>query len=314
MRGAILTAPRSIELVDREPEPLREQDVLLRVEQCGVCASDVDSWLGRGQEELPVALGHEVAGRVEATGSEVRHLKRGDRVAAWVEGGGFADQTTVEARYCVPVENHVTYPAVAEPLSCVVNAVELAGPRLGDDVLIIGGGYMGNLLQLVTGFTGARSTSVIDIRDAALEHARRLGADRAINVTSKSPADIMDQLSLPDGADITYEVTGTQGGLDLAARLTRMGGKLVIVGYHLGGVRTVPMGTWNWMAFHIINAHFRDRDLIMHGMRVGMRLVNAGALDVSQLVSVTLPLDRISEAFELASAKGDGFTKAVIVP
>jgi threonine dehydrogenase-like Zn-dependent dehydrogenase len=93
-----------------------------------------------------------------------------------------------------------------------------------------------------------------------------------------------------------------------------MGGKLAIIGYHLGAERTVPMGSWNWLGLQLINAHFRDREAIMRGMRAGMRLVNSGRLEVGRLVSDTVPLERVADAFELANARRDGFVKAVVVP
>ena len=154
--------------------------------------------------------------------------------------------------------------------------------------------------------------TVADIRSDRLARAERLGATLTVD-TSADPLRAA-VLAATDGAgsDLTYEVTGVQGGLDLAGEVTRMGGKLCIVGYHLGGTRTVPLGHWNWMGFKILNGHFRDRGTIMGGMRAGMRLVNAGSIDVAQLVSHHYPLDRIAEAFEVAAAMPEGFTKAVI--
>ena len=68
------------------------------------------------------------------------------------------------------------------------------------------------------------------------------------------------------------------------------------------------------MAFQLVNAHFREIDTIMGGMRAGMRLVNTGALDVADLVTDTYPLEQIGAAFEHATSKPDGFVKAVIEP
>ena len=68
------------------------------------------------------------------------------------------------------------------------------------------------------------------------------------------------------------------------------------------------------MAFHMVNAHFRDIDTIMLGMRAGMRLVNAGILDVAGLMTHIFPLAGIAEAFEVASARPEHFVKAVVEP
>ena len=93
-----------------------------------------------------------------------------------------------------------------------------------------------------------------------------------------------------------------------------MSGKLCIVGYHQGEPRRIPLGHWNWMAFEILNAHFRETDTIMRGMRAGMRLVSAGILDASGLVTDTYPLSRVADAFQAATEKRDGFVKAIVEP
>ena len=302
MRAALLPEARRVELVERELPQLGSGQVRLRIEQCGLCTSEIDLWLGKDPSKFPAAIGHEIAGVVEETSADVESPKVGERVAAWIHEGGFAEHAVVEARHCVPIADGVSYGAVAEPLACVVNAVELAAPSLADDVVIVGGGYMGSLLQLVCALKGPRSITVADVRQDALERAAALGATRVVDTSRES---------LPL-ADVTFEVTGVQAGLDLAGDATRMSGKLVIVGYHQGGTRTIPLGRWNWMAFQIINAHVREISTIMAGMQAGMRLVNAGALDVAPLVSNVYPLDDIGEAFETAAAKPERFVKAVI--
>jgi L-iditol 2-dehydrogenase len=314
MKAALLTAPFQVELVERTlPAPGGGQ-VRVFVQQCGLCTSEVDLWLGKDLQKLPAAIGHEIAGIVEELGPEVTSLKVGDRVVAWIHEGGFAEELNVEARYCIPVGSHLAYPAVAEPLACVVNAVELASPALADDVVIIGAGYMGNLLQLVSTLKGSRTITVADIRPDALERASQLGATRVVNTESESLSDVVREMTDGQGADLTYEVTGVNPGLDLATEVTRMSGKLCIVGYHQGELRTVDFARWNWMAFQIVNAHFRSIDTIMAGMRTGMRLVNDGILDVSPLMSSVYPLSAIATAFETATEKPQGFVKAVIEP
>jgi L-iditol 2-dehydrogenase len=314
MRAALLTQPFQIDIVDRELPSVSGRMVRVRVLQCGVCTSELDMWSGRGTEQLPVALGHEVAGVVEEIGEDVGTVKVADRVAVWVQGGGFAEEVVVDERYCVPVADGVAYPAVAEPLACVVNAVELASPALADDVVIIGAGYMGNLLQMVTALKGPRTITVADVREDALARAAELGATRVVDTSTESLPRVVEEITDGRGADVTYEVTGIERGLVLAGEVTRMSGKLCIVGYHQGGTRSIPLADWNWMAFDLVNAHFRDTDTIMRGMRTGMRLVNAGRLDAARLVTGSFSLDEVGRAFETAAAKPDGFVKAVVEP
>jgi L-iditol 2-dehydrogenase len=314
MRAAMLSEPFRTELVDRPLPPVTAGQVQVRIEQCGLCASEVDLWLGKSPQALPAMIGHEIAGVVEATAPDVEGIEVGDHVAAWIEAGGFAERAVVERHHCVAVDPGVTYPAVAEPLACVVNAVELASPALADDVVIIGAGYMGTLVQLVTALKGPRTITVIDRRRDTLERAATLGATRVVHTDSDAPIDAVRDVTDGRGADVTYEVTGVNAGLDLAADVTRMGGKICIVGYHQGEPRTIPLAHWNWMAFEIVNAHFRDIETIMTGMRAGMRLVNRGLLDVAPLLTSVFPLTDIADAFQIAATKPNGFVKAVVTP
>jgi threonine dehydrogenase-like Zn-dependent dehydrogenase len=192
--------------------------------------------------------------------------------------------------------------ALAEPLACAVNAVELAAPGLGDDVAIVGAGFMGNLVQKLVQLKGPRAVTVAYTRPDALERARRLGATRTIDVRDESLAGL--------DADVTFEVTGVEAGLTAAGEATRMSGKLAIVGFHQGAPRAVDLGTWNWMAFQIVNAHFRDPATIMRGMRVAMRLLTSGRIGLDDLVTHRFGLAQVNQAFATAAEKPPGFVKA----
>ena len=312
MRVAVLTAPRRLDVVDEpagEPGP---GEVLLRVASCGVCASELDMWEGRSEIAYPRFPGHEVSGTVERVGAGVAALAPGDPVAAWVTERGFADYAVVRADYCFPAGDVPLDLALAEPLACAVNAVERAAPALGDDVVIIGAGFMGNLVQLLVQLKGPRNVIVADTRLDALERARRLGATGTVDVRRESLAETVHAVTDEEGADVAFEVTGAQTALTALGDVTRMSGKVVIVGFHQGGDRTLPLGLWNWMAYEIVNAHFRDVDTIMAGMRTGMRLLTSGRLSLESLVSHRFELDDVNDAFAVAVEKPPGFVKATV--
>lgn len=314
MKAALLTGPHTIELVDVELPSLSPGQLRLRITQCGLCTSELDLWSGRDPAKLPERIGHEIAGVVQELGPGVTDFAPGQRVTAWVPGGGFAEEAVAEERFCIPVAPHVTYPAIAEPLACVVNAVELAAPALADDIVIIGAGFMGALVQMVTALKGPRTVTVGDLREDALDRASRLGATQVVDTSTDSLTDAVAQITGGRGADVSYELTGVSEGLLLAGETTRMSGKVCVVAYHQGEPREIPLGRWNYMAFNIVNAHFRDINTVMRGMRAGMRLVNAGILDVSGLMTHTFSLANIGEAFEVAAAKPEHFVKAVVEP
>ena len=310
MRIAVLRGPEAFEVEDAPVPDLRPDEVLVRVVVSGVCASELEPWVD-GPDE-PRYLGHEVSGVVEELGAEVTTLAVGDRVGVWVTERGFAEYVAVRAAYCFPAGDGPLELALAEPLACSANAVELADPRLGDDVVVIGAGFMGNLVQVLTALRGPRQLIVADTRPDALERAKRLGATRVVDVTQESLPDVVKSLTGGRGADLTFECTGTQAALVTCGDTTRMSGKIAIVGYHQGAAREIPLAYWNWMAFTIHNAHFRDVDVILRGMDIGMRLVSSGALSLDGLVTHRFPLERINEAFATLRDKPEGFVKAVV--
>src|SRR5205814_7646596 len=96
--------------------------------------------------------------------------------------------------------------------------------------------------------------------------AQHLGATHVVNVTTDSLVEVVKGLTDGRGADASFEVTGVQAPLLVLGDVTRMSGKMVIVGYHQGGHREIPLAQWNYKAFQILNAHFREEATIMRGM------------------------------------------------
>src|SRR6266511_1223748 len=312
MKIAALRGPHEFEVIDTPMPEIAPDEVLLRVAACGVCTSELDQWEGKANINYPHYPGHEVSGVVEKVGSKVQSFQPGDKVGAWVTSRGFAEYVALKAEYCFPAGDVPLDLALAEPLACSVNAVELANLPLSDDVVIIGAGFMGNLVQKLVQLQGPRHVIVADTRDDALARARALGATRAVNVKNESLAEVVKQLTDGRSADVTFEVTGAQAPLLVVGDVTRMSGKVVIVGYHQGGRREIPLAQWNWMAFQVINAHFREVATIMRGMRIGMRLLTSGRLSLDGLVTHRFPLSEINKAFEIAHAKPEGFVKSTV--
>ncbi len=310
----MLTGPRRFEITEVPTPRPGPGEVLVAVAACGVCASELESWTGRNEPAYPLSLGHEVSGVVAGLGDGVDSLQVGDPVGVWVDGQGYADHVVARAEHCFAAGDAPLDTVLAEPLACVVNAVDLADLRLGDDVVIIGAGFMGHLVQQVAALRGVRRLVVADTRADALERASALGATGTVHVGEEDLAERVAELTDGGLADVCIECTGTQGGLDSVGTVTRMSGKVVLVGFHQGPPRSVPLGYWNWMAYDLRNAHFREMSTILHGMDVGMRLVRAGLVDLSAHVTHRFELADIAEAFDTALAKPEGFVKAVVTP
>ncbi len=306
----MLRGAQGFVVVDESVPAIRPDEVLVRVRVSGVCASELEAWVDgppAGEERYP---GHEVSGVVEELGAEVDGLEVGDRVGVWVTERGFADYVAVRAAHCFPAGDGPLDLALAEPIACAVNAVEAADVRLGDDVVVIGAGFMGNLVQQLVALRGPRRVVVADARADALERAAALGATQVVDVTREDLPDVVRTLTEGRGADITFECTGTEPALVAAGETTRMSGKIAVVGFHQGPTRTVPLGYWNWMAFTIVNAHFREVETIMRGMRIGMRLLSSGRLALDPLVTHRFALEDTGAA--LAAARSREGIKVIV--
>jgi L-iditol 2-dehydrogenase len=309
----MLTKPQRFEITEVPTPRPGPGEVLIRVAACGVCASELEAWTGRAEPTYPLPLGHEVSGSVAELGEAVDSFAVGDPVGVWVTSHGFADYVVARSEHCFPAGNVPLDSLLAEPLACVVNAIELADLRLGDDVVIIGAGFMGHLVQQVAALRGVRRLVVVDPRQDALDRARALGATHTVRVGEEDVATTVAEVTGGRLADVCIECTGTQAALEAVGTVTRMSGKVVLVGFHQGPPRSIPLGFWNWMAYDVRNAHFREEATILRGMEVGTRLLEAGLVDLSSHVTHRFELTDIAEAFDTALAKPPGFVKATVV-
>lgn len=311
--AARVTGPGTVETVELPlPEP-GPGEVRVRLEGCGVCASNLGPWAGPEWMEFPLApgeMGHEAWGRIDAVGAGVDPDRLGERVAVFGERG-FASHDIVPEDGALAVPAALKgRPVPAEPLGCAVSIFRAARVAKGDTVAIIGAGFLGALLTRLAARAGARVIA-ISRREESLDRAREMGAQDTIPL--QDHGEILRAIGdLTDGAgcDICIECTGHQWPLDLAAEITRESGRLVIAGYHQDGPRQVNMQLWNWRAFEIVNAHVRDRARNLAAMREAMALVEAGDLAPEPLLTHRYRLSRLNEALDATRDKPEGFVKA----
>jgi len=315
MRAAILYGPHDFRIEDRPKPALKDDMCLIQVKACGVCTSEIHQWDHKIEGlEYPRFIGHEVSGKIIEVGKKVKDYKVGDHVAVWTDKEGYADVLSVHTRYLSPIVDDIPFEyALSEPLSCTTNAVIKADIQLGDSVALVGTGFMGLILLQQIKLRGSSKIITIDIRDDMCNLAKNLGADVVINPNIENPINKIKEFTNGNGVDVSFEVGGTQSTLDLAASLLRMEGKLVIFGYHPGMRKITDLGYWNWMAYDIVNAHFRDLHIILRGARLGMKLLNTKKIDMAPLITHTYPIEKIEDAFIAAKDKPKGFVKSVIV-
>jgi threonine dehydrogenase-like Zn-dependent dehydrogenase len=289
--------------------------VLVRLEGCGVCASNIPPWQGKPWFNYPMApgaLGHESWGRVEAVGNEVTEFAPGDRVAM-ISNNAYAECDMADVSAVVKLPRGLDgLPFPAEPLGCAMNIFKRAAVQKGDTVAIVGIGFLGALLTQLATVAGARVVA-ISRREFALNFARRAGAAHTIAMDDHQK--IIDEVSrLTNGrcCDVVIEAVGKQWPLDLSGELTRERGRLVVAGYHQDGPRQVNMQLWNWRGLDVIHAHERDPAIYLEGMRAAVRAVETGVLNPRPLYTHEFPLERLDEALNMSAKRPDGFMKALI--
>ena len=316
MRAAMLAGPGEIR-IERVAMPVPEPGtVRLRLEGCGVCASNVEPWEGQPWSTYPGApgdLGHEGWGIVDAVGPDVATIAPGDRVAA-LGHRSFADYDIVPADKVVKLPAQLDGKAFpGEPLGCAFNIFRRSDICAGQTVAIIGIGFLGAVLTSLAANAGARVIAISRRRESR-DLARHYGAAEVV-VMDDHWAIIEQVKALTDDAlcPRVIEAVGKQWPLDLAGELVGFGGKLVVAGYHQDGPRQVNMQNWNWKGIDVVNAHERDPAVQMQGMREAVDAVASGRLDPEPLYTHRYPLDRLAEALAATRDKPGNFVKGLVL-
>ena len=316
MRAAILEGPGAVKIDDAAIPTPGAGEVRVRLEGCGVCASNLTPWEGPEWMQFPTepgALGHEGWGFVDAVGDGVEGLAVGDRVAA-LSFKSYAEYDVAKADAVVRLPDALAgRPFPGEPLGCAMNIFRRSAIEAGQTVAIVGIGFLGAILTRLATDAGARVIA-ISRRPFSLDVARRMGAAETIAMDDHY-AIIEEVKALTGGTfcDRVIEAVGKQWPLDLAGELVREGGRLIVAGYHQDGPRQVNMQLWNWRGIDVVNAHERDPEVNMRGMREAVEAVASGRLDPSPLYTHVYPLDRLDEALDATRDRPDGFLKALIV-
>ena len=231
---------------------------LLRVCACGVCGTDVHIYEGgKGSADVtpPVILGHEFSGYVEKVGPGVSHIKPGQLVtvdpniycgiclpcrqgqkqmchsmgAVGVNmDGGFADYCMAPASQCVPVAEGTDpeLAAMAEPIACCLHGIDRAGIRPGENVLVVGGGTIGQIMLQLARLAGAAKVVLSEPVEKRRTLALELGADAAIDPIHENLNERLNEILGVEGADVVIECVGhprtSAQAIDAAARCGRI--------------------------------------------------------------------------------------------
>lgn len=258
MKVAQLQQPHHVAVIEqpmRHPQPA---ELLVKVEGCGVCGTDLHIVEGTSRSQPPVVLGHEFFGIIEEKGNAVSELKSGERVAIDPNiscgtcfycrrglahlclnlkalgvdiDGGMAQYCTLpkQQAYVLPTTLSLEESVFVEPLSCAIHGADKANIQLGDAVVVVGGGTVGLLMLQLVKSAGAARVLVVEPLQFKRDIARKVGADLCIDPSNQDVREaVLDLTGV--GADVVIECVGKPQTVQLALQLVRRGGTVEFFG------------------------------------------------------------------------------------
>lgn len=345
MKAAVLEGPDSL-VVREVPTPEVEDDgVLVRVHACAVCGSDIRMFHhGNPRLKPPAVMGHESSGTVAVVGKSVTKFKVGDRVAIGadvpcgecvfcVAGIGNNCQINYAMGYQFPgsfaeyvylnrivvnhgpvhkIPDHVSFEeaAMAEPLGCVLNALELCNVHLGDTVVIIGAGPIGCMIIPVARRMGASKVIMVQRSRPRLEMAKRFGADVYICSSEEdSVARVLEETGRL-GADVILTACPAPEAQVDAIQMAKNRARVNFFGGLPKGKSMVTLDTnvIHYKELFIMGAH----GCVPRHHGLAVELIASGSIRAADFVSHRFPLDKAVEAF--AAAESHSGMRVVINP
>jgi 2-desacetyl-2-hydroxyethyl bacteriochlorophyllide A dehydrogenase len=336
MKVAQYEKPHSLRVITKPLRGLQENEILVKVEACGLCGTDVHIVEGTSRSSPPVVLGHEFAGVVEDTGSGAVGVKVGQRVAVDPNiacgscfycrrglvhlctnlralgvdiDGGMAQYCIVPARQAfeLPKTMNAEVSAFVEPVSCAIHGIDKANIQTGDTVVILGGGTIGLIMVQLAGHAGAARTIVVEPLPHKRVIAQRVGADVVLdpaegNVTSP----VLDLTGV--GADVVIECVGKPATMKLALELARRGGVVEFFGVcPIGDTFPVEPNQIYFRELTIVGSYVNP-----HTFARSITLLETGKVTINAFQIDRFPLDGVHEA--LAYQRQGKTLKSIIEP
>ncbi|MFC2015102.1 zinc-binding dehydrogenase [Chloroflexota bacterium] len=329
MKAALIVTPRKIEIQDVDMPEMDDDKMLVKIEACGVCTSDMATYLDTYSEEVkarrpfPRRVGHEPSGTIVEVGKNVKGYEVGDRITG-IFGGGFSQYSAVnplggpgagrqpmieKIPDDIPTEH-----AMGEPMMDLMSHARCANPEIGDYVFQIGCGFMG--LGCIAGISNPKLKEYIvcDLDDWRLDLAKELGATITLNSSKVNVAEEVRNITGGKGVDVAVEAVGHPIGMKMVGEVIKSGrGKIVVVGWHQAP-DTYELQSWI------------KSPIIYSPQGIGMSTdpkselpralwaIQQGIYPMEKLVTHKYKLEEIGQAFEDNLGRTPGYIKGVVMP
>jgi len=340
MRVARWYNNRDVRIEEMPVPQINAGELLVRVEACGICGSDVMEWYRI--DRAPLVLGHEIGGQIVKVGEWVERYQEGDRISAAhhvpcntchyclsghhtvcdtlrqtnFDPGGLAEFIRLPAinvlRGVFPLPDEVSYEEATfiEPVACVLRGLRKANIQPGNSVLVIGSGITGLLYVQLSRIFGAARVIATDINGYRLAAAQQFGADIAIHAEEDLPTRLR-QANQGHLADIVVVCTGAESAITQALKSVERSGNILFFAPTGPGVET-PIS---------INELFWRNDVTLTTSYAGspadyqtaLKLIQAGTIPIHQMITHRLPLAETGLGFQLVTEAKNSI-KIIIEP
>ncbi|NOU69681.1 alcohol dehydrogenase catalytic domain-containing protein [Paenibacillus sp. LMG 31461] len=322
MRAGLFLKANHVEEGELDKPTVREGEALLKVSLAGICGTDMMIYSGKHpRAKAPLAMGHEFCGVVEevragsdfAPGDRVVveptiscgvceackagqfHVCRTLQLIGIDKHGGFAEYVAVPLNrlHRIPDSLSDEQAALTEPLAVAIHTVRRSALQVGNSVVILGAGPIGLLIGMIAKLSGAQDILISDISPYRLAKAKELGFI-SVNAAEEDVVAATMALTGGKGADVVFEVAGTQSTAQQMVEMIKIQGQIVVVSVF----KTPP-------AIDLAKMHFKEISLTTtrcyssSDFTAAIQMMASGKIDLSTLISHQLELSEITYGFEL---------------
>ncbi|WP_171133454.1 MULTISPECIES: zinc-binding dehydrogenase [unclassified Ruegeria] len=322
IRSAFYRGDKTFAVEQATPAEPGPNEVRIRVAYCGICGTDMHVFHGNMDARVGKnrVIGHEMSGVVESVGAEVdaslldqkvvvrpldhcgecpackaghEHICHNLKFLGLDTDGAMQELWVVPAHtiHKLPADLRLDYAALIEPVAVACHDVRLSGLTAGEDVVVIGGGPIGILVAMTARDAGGRVV-ISEVNPNRLAIAQKLGFD-TVNPVEVDLAEDINARTGGKGADVVFEVSGTQPGVDAMTAVAATRGRIVMVAIHAQKPQ-IDMFRFFWRELKLIGARVYEPEDYENAISI----IASGGVDAETVITDVAPLSEIQTAFE----------------
>ena len=328
MKGVFFEGKKSVLVKEDLPKPvIKDDEVLVSPKYCGICGSDIESYVSGGLETPGIIIGHEFSGEIVEVGSTVRGWKVGDKIVAepgipcgkcywckhslenmckWTSSigttynGAMAEYVNVNAEHLFKIPDSISLKEAAafEPLTVALYAVKASNFKVGQNAAVIGAGTIGLMTIQVLNAAGASEIFVIEPIASKQDLALKCGASK---VYPPKKSNRINRDTNKIGPDHIFDCVGIPDSFMTSLQLAKRGGEITVIGIHVE-----PFEMKGFMSLMLKNLTMRGvygytRDI----WKEALKLVDKQKIDLGAIITRTVSLDEVPKVFEELSKQHD---------